>query len=81
MPLLTILECRLAGHLHLPPREVRRKPLALALLWCNYAAQQDGLETWWTVRRADAVSDAEVDSKIQAAKAGQNEPWMDWEGE
>lgn len=72
--MLTILECRLAGHLHLPPREVRRKPLALALLWCNYAAQQDGLETWWTAGGAAAVSDAEVDAKIAAARGEEDWP-------
>lgn len=75
--MLTILECRLAGHLHLPPREVRRKPLALALLWCNYAAQQDGLETWWTVGRAAAVSDAEVDARIAAARASAADDWSE----
>jgi hypothetical protein len=45
----------------MPPREVRRKPLALALLWCNYAAQQDGLETWW------CVDDGQLDAASVAA--------------
>ena len=65
-----MLECRLAGHLHLPPREVRRKPLALALLWCNYAAQQDGLETWWldeTAARKDAQAVAAELAQLRAA--------------
>ena len=64
-----MLECRLAGHLHLPPREVRRKPLALALLWCNYAAQQDGLETWWRVDdgQLDAAGVAAGLAKARAA--------------
>lgn len=75
MPLLTVLECRLAAHLHMPPREVRRKPLALALLWCNYAAQQDGLETWWCAGGPAAVSDAEVDARIAAARASAADDW------
>lgn len=56
------------------PREVRRKPLALALLWCNYAAQADGLETWWMAGAEAAVSDAEVDAKIAAARADDDWP-------
>lgn len=42
-----VLECKLARYMGLAPREARRKPLALALLWLNYIAQTEGMETWW----------------------------------
>lgn len=47
LPLVITLECRIAAHLHMPMQRVRRAPLALVLLWANYAAQADGMETWW----------------------------------
>lgn len=67
LPLLTIWECRLATAYHVPPAVVRRWPLALALLRCNYAAQVDGMETWWPDERS---TDAEVDARVAAARAG-----------
>lgn len=81
MPVLTVLECRLAGAMNLPPRAVRRLPLALALLWCNYAAQHDGMETWWCSGGAGR-NDAAVDEKIRALRAGaDDEGWaVDGEG-
>lgn len=47
LPLVITLECRIAAHLHMPTVRVRRAPLPLVLLWLNYAAQADGMETWW----------------------------------
>lgn len=47
LPLVITLECRIAAHLHMPMQRVRRTPLPLVLLWANYAAQADGMETWW----------------------------------
>lgn len=63
------------------PRAVRRLPLALALLWCNYAAQHDGMETWWCSGGAGR-NDAAVDEKIRALRAGaDDEDWaVDGEG-
>lgn len=57
MPLVITLECRLAAQLHVTPERVRRAPLPLVLLWANYAAQAEGMETWWlteTAPRKDA---------------------------
>lgn len=50
-------ECRIAACLHLDPVRVRRMPLALALLRMNWAAQADGMETWWR-RGAEERKDA-----------------------
>lgn len=47
LPLVVSFECKIAAHLHLPTVRVRRAPLPLVLLWLNYAAQVDGMETWW----------------------------------
>ena len=41
------------------PERVRRAPLPLVLLWANYAAQADGMETWWLTETA-ARKDAEM---------------------
>lgn len=59
MPLVITLECRLAAQLHVTPERVRRAPLPLVLLWSNYAAQADGMETWWLTESA-ARKDAEM---------------------
>lgn len=63
------VECRLAAHLHLPLVRVRRAPLPLVLLWLNYAAQADGMETWWLTETA-ARKDAEmVHSELASLRA------------
>ena len=62
-------ECRLAAHLHLPTVRVRRAPLPLVLLWLNYAAQADGMETWWmdeTPARQDAEQVRETLASLRA---------------
>lgn len=69
LPLVVSFECKLAAHLHLPTVRVRRAPLPLVLLWLNYAAQADGMETWWlteTVARKDADT---VHSELAALRA------------
>lgn len=69
LPLVVSFECKLAAHLHLPTVRVRRAPLPLVLLWLNYAAQADGMETWWlteTVARKDADM---VHSELAALRA------------
>lgn len=57
LPLVVSFECKIAAHLHLPTLQVRRAPLPLVLLWLNYAAQADGMETWW-LDEAPARQDA-----------------------
>ena len=69
LPLVVSFECKIAAHLHLPTVQVRRAPLPLVLLWLNYAAQADGMETWWlteTVARKDADM---VHSELAALRA------------
>lgn len=73
-----VVECRLAGALHIDPVRARRAPLALVLLWLNHAAQVDGLETWWLQDGAARLSDAAVDAKIVEARAGADD-WVDFE--
>lgn len=69
LPLVVTLECRIAAHLHMPMQRVRRTPLPLVLLWANYAAQADGMETWWLTETA-ARKDAEtVHSELAALRA------------
>ena len=69
LPLVITLECRIAAHLHMPTQRVRRTPLPLVLLWANYAAQADGMETWWLTETA-ARKDAEmVHSELAALRA------------
>lgn len=73
LPLVVSFECKLAAHLHLPTVRVRRAPLPLVLLWLNYAAQADGMETWWlteTVARKDAEM---VHSELAALRAQADE--------
>lgn len=64
-----MLQCHLAAHLHLPPAQVRRLPLALAQLWCNYAAQADGMETWWPQDTPEKAPSEAVDAHIAALRA------------
>ena len=45
--MLVRLECQLAGRMGLGVDEVRRAPLALALLWLHSVCQEEGLETRW----------------------------------
>ena len=69
LPLLITFECRIAAHLHMPTQQVRRAPLPLVLLWLNYAAQVDGMETWWLTETA-ARKDADmVRSELAALRA------------
>lgn len=69
LPLVITLECRIAAHLHMPTHRVRRTPLPLVLLWANYAAQADGMETWWLTEAA-ARKDAEmVHSELASLRA------------
>lgn len=69
LPLVVTLECRIAAHLHMPMQRVRRTPLPLVLLWANYAAQADGMETWWLTETA-ARKDAEtVRSELASLRA------------
>ena len=68
LPLVITLECRIAAHLHMPAQRVRRTPLPLVLLWANYAAQAEGMETWWLTETA-ARKDAEmVHSELAALR-------------
>lgn len=79
--MLISLQCHLAAHLHLPPAQVRRLPLALAQLWCNYAAQMDGLETWWPTLAEPDAGDEPIDAHIARLRAEaaaaliENAPW------
>lgn len=80
LPLVVSFECRLAAHLHLDTVRVRRAPLALLLLWANYAAQADGMETWWLEERearksADTVR-AEL-TEYRALAAGIGAEWAE----
>lgn len=78
LPLVITLECRLAAHLHMPTQRVRRTPLALVLLWANYAAQADGMETWWLTETA-ARKDAEmVRSELASLRASACELVEGW---
>lgn len=63
------LECRLAAHLNMPMARVRRAPLPLVLLWANYAAQADGMETWWLAESAARRDAATVHSDLTALRA------------
>ncbi len=64
-----ILECRLTAYLHLDPVRVRRLPLPLAQLWCNYAAQADGMETWWQEAPAAGAVVEDLDAHIATLRA------------
>lgn len=79
LPLLITFECRIAAHLHIPTQRVRRAPLALVLLWLNYAAQADGMETWWLTETA-ARKDAEmVRSELACLRAQADDIGSGWE--
>lgn len=69
LPLVITLECRLAAHLHMPTQRVRRAPLALVLLWANYAAQADGMETWWLTETAARLDAAGVQASLASLRA------------
>ncbi len=78
LPLVVTLECRIAAHLHMPMQRVRRTPLPLVLLWANYAAQADGMETWWLTETA-ARKDAEmVRSELAALRASADDLVDGW---
>lgn len=68
LPLVVSFECRLAAHLHLDTVRVRRAPLALLLLWANYAAQADGMETWWLEEREARKDAAAVHSELASLR-------------
>lgn len=78
LPLLVTFECRLAAHLHVDMQRVRRAPLALVLLRLNYAAQADGMETWWLDETARKVAPDEVRAELEALRAGAAEVGMEW---
>lgn len=63
------LECRLAAHLNMPMARVRRAPLPLVLLWANYAAQADGMETWWLTETAARKDADTVHSELDTLRA------------
>lgn len=65
LPLAVAMECRLASRLHIAPLRARRMPLALGLLWLNYAAQEDGMETWWVTAEEVGMDDAALDAHIE----------------
>ena len=66
------MECRLASRLHIAPLRARRMPLALGLLWLNYAAQEDGMETWWVTADEVGMDDAALDAHIEKLRAGED---------
>ena len=80
LPLVITLECRIAAHLHMPTQRVRRTPLPLVLLWANYAAQADGMETWWlteTAARKDAEMVRSELASLRASAAAVTQLWHD----
>ena len=79
LPLVIALECRIAAHLHMPAQRVRRTHLPLVLLWANYAAQADGMETWWRTETA-ARKDAEmVHSELASLRASADAVTQLWQ--
>lgn len=78
LPLVVAMECRLAAHLHLDTVRVRRAPLPLVLLWANYAAQVDGMETWWLDESEPRQGAAEVRSSLQELRAAAEEIGAGW---
>ena len=72
------VECRLAAHLHLPLVRVRRAPLPLVLLWLNYAAQADGMETWWLTETAARKDGELVRSELAALRAAADDLVDGW---
>ncbi len=79
LPLVVTLECRIAAHLHMPMQRVRRTPLPLVLLWANYAAQADGMETWWLTETAAQKGADVVRSELAALRAGADDIGTGWE--
>jgi hypothetical protein len=80
LPLVITLECRIAAHLHMPTQQVRRTPLPLVLLWANYAAQADGMETWWrteTAARKDAEMVRSELARLRASADAVTQLWHD----
>ena len=79
LPLVVSLECRMAAHLHMPTVRVRRMPLPLLLLWANYVAQADGMETWWLQEQA-AIKGAEaVHTELAALRAQADDIGAGWD--
>lgn len=72
-------ECRLAAHLHLPTVRVRRAPLPLVLLWLNYAAQADGMETWWLTETAPRKDADMVHSELASLRAQADDLVGSWQ--
>jgi hypothetical protein len=69
LPLVVSFECKIAAHLHLTTVQVRRAPLPLVLLWLNYAAQADGMETWWLDEAPARQDAAGVREKLASLRA------------
>lgn len=78
LPLMVSLECRLAAHLHMSTVRVRRMPLALLLLWANYVAQAEGLETWW-LEAAEMKDAAGVHAELAELRAQADDIGSGWE--
>ena len=66
---MVAVECRVASYLRMDPMRVRRTALPLVLLWMNYAAQVDGLETWWMETEYQRMSAEEVREHIAELRA------------
>ena len=79
LPLVVTLECRIAAHLHMPMQRVRRTPLPLVLLWANYAAQADGMETWWLTETAASKGADMVHSELAALRAEADDIGAGWD--
>ena len=79
MPLVVSFECRIAAHLHLPMVQVRRAPLALVLLWLNYAVQSDGMETWWLTETAARKGAEVVRSELASLRAAADDMVDGWQ--
>lgn len=79
LPLVVTLECRLAAHLHMPMQRVRRTSLPLVLLWANYVAQSDGMETWWLTETAARKDAGMVHSELAALRVQADGIGAGWE--
>lgn len=71
---MVAVECRVASYLRMDPLRVRRTALPLVLLWMNYAAQVDGMETWWMDTSERRLSEDEVHECIRALREQLREP-------
>ena len=78
LPLVVSFECKIAAHLHMPTQRVRRAPLPLVLLWLNYAAQADGMETWWIDEGAVRLDAAAVRENLATLRAQADELVDGW---